>query len=425
MEDNPPDSKSLILQLIPAAEHRSSPETLSKVGQTSSLDHPETIPLPLSPSNVSIVTKHSQTRNSSLDQIMSYDQRVRTLVASSEDAENIPLPSSSSSMSVETTSYASPHAPAKQSSLEVLLASDQQPANDGPFGFPANASNMSFPEFSRHPLPHSTDNRSNYRPSQTSSALKPDYYIQHVIRLSEYLPHLGSILHQHRSNSSCIDILDYTMGGCSPQSAHSWDTSQVGALKELCDVLVKDIPPDINTRLIIVEDLTKDLISCLGIYLGINPQCFAEHLRDSGYRNNLFSEFDSQLWNTSALPNDYVSVKWYRPMYRRIQDPRTYARNALLDDSGIFFREPSEFFKKRKGRHKDSRSRKRITYRRKAATNILRADWHIGTNPDAETIKSSPFVLEERATVWAKQIDSCHVGMAHGSCPSPFLPDLN
>lgn len=80
---------------------------------------------------------------------------------------------------------------------------------------------------------------------------------------------------------------------------------------------LRGVTDDCVQRLILVEDLSPNVIDLLGATFDIAPHVFEEHLNQSGYKKLAEDDVKPGGWHThfSSLGNSSVaSVKWYRPV---------------------------------------------------------------------------------------------------------------
>lgn len=67
------------------------------------------------------------------------------------------------------------------------------------------------------------------------------------------------------------------------------------------------IPSDVHTRVILVEDLSPFLIELLGVTFQLNPEFFKCHLQGSKYNVRTKQEPASSTWKTRELTRRYTS----------------------------------------------------------------------------------------------------------------------
>lgn len=326
------------------------------------------------------------------------------------------------------------------------------PASRLPSTSPDSSRALSSPEVSCH-MNHPPRNISDYSvhaqdvplPTSSSSSIRPGLgsrpldgqhheiderarspdmtYLRLVERLCRNLPQLNPILHHPRSKVVHVDVLDYKIGLSSaevPMSLSIEETSPAGELERFRDWLSNGVPSNVATRFLVVRDLTQQMILLLGSVLGIGPECFAEHLQNSGYVDGEDKEPPPFTWNTFALPKEHMSIRWYRPVYHREASPPVRdRRKKILGKPGQISWSKSLSYPTRRQWRQSS-----INYTRKTTANISRSSWHMGTDPGEEDSETAPLALEERATIWAKEVGGCHIGMT-SFLPRAVLPVLN
>ncbi|KFG85934.1 hypothetical protein MANI_114355 [Metarhizium anisopliae] len=128
----------------------------------------------------------------------------------------------------------------------------------------------------------------------------------------------GSNSRHHNFNISYADFAETSH----PKPIH------IKSEKELTD-LCQRIPTDITHRLFIVEDLSSRAIAHLGSCLNITPKFFEEHLVNSGYTGAEYHDPPARSWMTSDMQKSYISMKWFRPVWRLSTPP--YSKQDLDD----------------------------------------------------------------------------------------------
>jgi hypothetical protein len=69
-----------------------------------------------------------------------------------------------------------------------------------------------------------------------------------------------------------------------------------------------------SSRLVIVDDLSPLLVETIGSAYWMSPEFFLAHLYRSRCNPAFYKQIPPPMWNTSIVPQDYVSVSWYRPV---------------------------------------------------------------------------------------------------------------
>lgn len=157
-----------------------------------------------------------------------------------------------------------------------------------------------------------------------------------------------------------------------------------------------DIPEGVKSLLFIVEDLSERTIHALGETFGVTPEFFEEHLLNSGYAGAHYDDLPARSWKTAGLSKSYVSIQWFRPIYRQ---PPIFSNRDKVE----LLRENSDGLEYVSGRS---------TVTLKAETNIFRAEWDLRIDPEATEKDMSEFGLVERASIWKhhdKDTD-CEIG---------------
>ncbi|KAF4230464.1 hypothetical protein CNMCM8980_002687 [Aspergillus fumigatiaffinis] len=140
-------------------------------------------------------------------------------------------------------------------------------------------------------------------------------------------------------------------------------------------------------RVFLVEDLSRETIHALGETFGITPEFFEEHLLNSGYSGARYDDPPARSWKTARLNKPYVSIQWFRPVYRRPPLFSNRDREELLDFELEYISGNS-----------------RISL--KAETNIFRPEWDLRVDPRGTAKEMSEFGLVERTSIWRKQAEN-------------------
>ena len=166
-----------------------------------------------------------------------------------------------------------------------------------------------------------------------------------------------------------------------------WSVNNTRGMPSLVDF------PDAEKLLILVEDLSERVIHMLGREFGINPEFFEEHLLNSGYSGANYEQPPAKLWNTASLEKSYVSMKWFRPVWRT----PTYFSSRDLSD---LFEYQTEHLTRRG----------KITTR--VMTNIFRSGWGLWTDPTKTIRVNREYGWEEKVSIWTGKLAdrNCQVG---------------
>ena len=231
--------------------------------------------------------------------------------------------------------------------------------------------------------------------------------------LSLHLPHLH--------NTKCSSRLDDVGVTCYDYSERALATIEAFSVaqpsKQLQNVegvslreYIGRVPlKTVHLRLIVAQDLSTDLIECLGTSFSISPEMFEEHLVNAGWQNGIYNDQQPETWITRDMKKSHMSIKWYRPVKRVLQRPySTNDRQRFLDPRAQPFRWTENIADARGKPHG-------VQHESRPTTNILRQDWDIKTDANAAVSVGSFAAWEERATVWAKQCDGYRVGQTHSS----------
>jgi hypothetical protein len=178
--------------------------------------------------------------------------------------------------------------------------------------------------------------------------------------------------------------------------------------KEHFEASLETVPESVKQRLIVVEDLSPEIILGLGRHFGVSPELFEEHLINSGYEGADYSDLPASTWPTAGMKKSHVSVKWHRPVLRLPVPEAPFSKQDLRDlldpeigrleytlhssdDLGVFSTE----------------------------TNIFRSEWELWTDPKITARDKRLCGWEERASVWIKDLpNGCQIGKFSTTTPN-------
>ena len=297
-------------------------------------------------------------------------------------------------------------------------------------------STVSVEEPSEIPLPStSNDNTSVLHPSLISlppSSIEPsesfeneklidsfresyNLYKENNFRLSGHFPHLECVCSGSRHDKANITIFDYTNSALRDCQNLSIDfmskkrsQSQDVAYSKLDEcrhfICSTDLFSQVDTRLVVVEDLGESMINLLGATFDLSPEFFEEHLHRSDYRGFELPGPPPSTWRTSNLQKNYVSFAWSRPGDSWTFDIEPGQWKDLLRHDIARVETVSQVLKDRVWR--------KVSHRFVANTNILRWSSGLSTNPAGQLPDKNPCGWEERATVCSVELN----GIRYGVC---------
>lgn len=143
--------------------------------------------------------------------------------------------------------------------------------------------------------------------------------MEKIEKMSKWLPHLRILFSRHGPNPAafgriktcCIaqdgtflgNLNDVTLG-----NEPKWEHIRDHFLRE---------PLERNTnRIILVEDLSPQVIIGLYAAFGLGPEIFADHLTRSGYGTSTYEDPDPSTWSFRSVSKTYVSLRWFRAVYK-------------------------------------------------------------------------------------------------------------
>ena len=233
-------------------------------------------------------------------------------------------------------------------------------------------------------------------------------YASTIKILSSHLPHLRNVQRQSlrkNVNATCYDYADDALASVKAfsQSEGSPELRTTGGMS--LDQYLGDPPSDnVQFRLIVASDLSTALIECLGTSLSMSPEIYEEHLVNSGWCNGTYDDEEPDTWVTRDMKKSHMSIRWYRPVKRTLQQPYSASERKEFLTAGTL---PFSWTQAVPDEHGKPHS---VKHQSRPKTNILRRDWDMSTNAEL-TISAGSFVAwEERATIWSKQKGKLRVG---------------
>ena len=254
-----------------------------------------------------------------------------------------------------------------------------------------------------------------------------DAYRRNNIDLSKRFPHLRCVCSGSRHDKANIAIFDYA-GSVLRNSqrlsidfkistlSHSSTRSKIDECHQF--IYPADTIPQVDTRLVVVEDLGQSLINLLGATFNLSPEFFEEHLYRSDYRGYSRHGPSPLTWRTSNLQKDYVSLAWLRPGESWKSELGPAQREDLLghETAGADISTQS----------KNLQGRLFPTYLKfLAKTNIFRERFEISTDPGGRLPDKIHCGWEERATVCKVELDGIQYGAYQYFLERPRINKIN
>ena len=274
---------------------------------------------------------------------------------------------------------------------------------------------------STHPslisLPISLSGADGSDESEHSIPLFSEYYHlygKNNFRLSNHFPHLKCVWSSSRHNKANITIFDYAGSALqeikhlstdfkSDNSAESENI--VGSKLDECRQLIcsNNSLSQVETRLVVVEDLGPSMINLLGATFDLSPEFFEEHLHQSRYGGFNAPDMPPSNWRTSNLLKNYVSFAWYRPGESWTLGMDQEEWKELLNLNRVL--KMTQCLDK-------SKQSKNVAHEFRTKTNIFRRSSEMSTDPAGQLPDRVPCGWEERATLCNVEVK----GIQYGTC---------
>ena len=236
----------------------------------------------------------------------------------------------------------------------------------------------------------------------------PRTYASTIKILSSHLPHLKNV--KQRSlrknvNVTCYDYAHDALASFTAFSQRRRSSKLRNAEGMSLGRFLGNAPSDnVQLRLIVASDLSTALMECLGTSLSMSPEVYEEHLVNSGWRNGTYNDKEPDTWVTRDMKKSYLSVRWYRPVKRTLQQPYSSMERKEFLTSGTL---PFSWTEAVLDEHGQPHG---VKHQSRPKTNILRRDWDMSTDAEAAISVGSFTAWEERATIWSKQNGKFQVG---------------
>ena len=235
-------------------------------------------------------------------------------------------------------------------------------------------------------LRQSLRGKASHKLSQAFESQTSGYgsYLQGVKHLSTRYPHLKNCMTASRSNRHKYTIYDYEDLTLLKKTSHV--SSQYNSLgPEDCHstfrkLVTEYIPASLSRRLIVVEDLSTDLIETLGSELKVTPEFFEEHLINSGWCNGKYQDQDASSWSTRGMRKPYTSVRWLRPATLAISRLSAQHKNDLLKARGRLIWDESLPYPC----SAESMARMDVRHEISPSVNIMRPSWNLKLHDEHE-----------------------------------------
>ena len=266
-------------------------------------------------------------------------------------------------------------------------------------------------------------------PALTSKRLLEQYKARNR-HLSNQFPHLQCVCSASRHDKANISVIDYSGSALrgSKQLEIDFGVENEFIINPIFEerrqsriedsrvfMCADSLGSDVDTRLIVLEDIGPTMINLLGATFELSPEFFEEHLHRSGYRGTDLQELSPSAWRTSSLQKDYVSMEWRRPVKRWIQEPITPSQWGELlghfsPDRQTYNRPYLERVERMEQTEGDVGRPEDAEYWLETTTNIFRPEFAMNMDPDGALPETSPCGWEERATACAVELDNLRYG---------------
>jgi hypothetical protein len=236
-------------------------------------------------------------------------------------------------------------------------------------------------------------------------------YLQTVTEIARQLPYLGIVASDdcRDQNAGSMLVFDYDTqesliyrtyrGRTLPNGALWGDMPPDYYIRDVPNI--RNVPPNVATRLIVLEDLSSAVIEILGSALGIRPEAFEAHLRNSGYERTRSTDVSNQsrTWKRFDSSQLYDSLTWFRPVLPTLSISDGKYKDIWADRNP---RLPCLYPNCTRENHKVATKR-----------NVLRNRFTFSILNGTENPEHFPIGWEERITIWRRKIGHCRFGTSN------------
>ncbi|KAL8649550.1 MAG: hypothetical protein Q9226_005526 [Calogaya cf. arnoldii] len=118
---------------------------------------------------------------------------------------------------------------------------------------------------------------------------------EEIHKLQKHMPHLKNVRKESRAHDQArIESFDYNSGNITATETHRFDCTTSGVAKDFAAAILDNIPADIDTRLLVIDDLSSKLLYVLRTCLGVSFEFFEEHLLNAGWHDDLYNDMRQQ-----------------------------------------------------------------------------------------------------------------------------------
>lgn len=172
--------------------------------------------------------------------------------------------------------------------------------------------------------------------------------------------HLGPLFRSHNQSTS-ISHYEHSQGGELLVTSHvNLDFAARDPVLVVQDLLIPSHPL-CHTHMLVIEDVPSDLIAAFESTLSLDPEFFAAHLTNCGWRDPqieehhaAFEDSEYSTWWTRRFKKQFFSIKWHRPYAVSLGSAPSSAESApfhlnvsptrlILDPKAEYFRRSSNF----------------------------------------------------------------------------------
>jgi len=246
-------------------------------------------------------------------------------------------------------------------------------------------------------------------------------YIQSIHQLTMCMPHLQHVLKLNRRRSSAAkgfyyDVVRNEAEERTTQTSriNIWDDLQPRIFSRnitFSSLKMARFIPSLKhvSRVIVISDITTEIIEGIGRQFWINPEFFESHLYGSGLDDLEEEQPQNIAWNTFGARKSFHSFRWLRPVLRKKQKS-TAEVTIKKTRTGVTIERSIPW--------------ERSVKQSQLVTNITRKDMPLVSDPEdmtSDEVKNYPVAWEEKVTLYIgpypddPQVQVCKLRSISGS----------
>jgi len=230
--------------------------------------------------------------------------------------------------------------------------------------------------------------------------LELDVYRLFLDGMALEFPNIATNMTRHEWSSTVVYYDCFSCSRYTSKPQELWKGDRFGPTLKVFKETLMTVDENCTRRVILVEDLSPSLIDLFGATFQIPPHVFEAHLDRSGYSKAPENLGGVASWHSQAPAQGYSTITWHRPVLPLLPLTPEF-RAKLIGDQA-----PS-------GPCISHKCQKEHDVHFRSTSNIWRPNIELCSRPGVYHKGSEseyPVGWEEKATLWSRNIGSCHFG---------------